>query len=139
MTRLLTRLYDEHLQRAGLTSTQFALLMTLRQGRNSSTELMRLHGFDKSTLSRNLRVLTRNGWIATSPGRDRRVRRPHLTPAGRRRVTEAASHWNAAQSTLRSLMTAAEWQALLTTFRAISSAIDTSTAGAPPVSADPSS
>jgi DNA-binding MarR family transcriptional regulator len=120
VARLLTRLYDGWLSGTGLEAPQFALLMTLdAHGAVSQAALGRRYALDKTTVSRNLRVLERNGWIASSVARDRRERQLVLTPAGRKRLAAAKPAWKKAQDQLRSGMTARQWDAMFRAFRAV--------------------
>jgi DNA-binding MarR family transcriptional regulator len=118
VARVLTQLYDGHLRPAGLEAPQFALLMALRQhGPCSQVTLGRRHGLDKTTVSRNLRGLERQGWIAAAAAGDRRERVFALSAAGRQRVAAALPKWKKAQAQLRSGMTAAQWATMFQTFR----------------------
>jgi DNA-binding MarR family transcriptional regulator len=117
VARLLTQVYDRHLHAAGIEAPQFALLMALEGlGPTSQRALARHHALDKATVSRNLRVLARRGWIEASPAPDARERRFAVTAAGRRCLTAARPHWRRAQEQVRGWIGEEEWQAL---FRAL--------------------
>jgi DNA-binding MarR family transcriptional regulator len=62
MARLLTQLYDSHLRSAQIEASQFTLLSVLdgMPACNQQT-LGRMMGFDKTTLSRNLKRLEQRG------------------------------------------------------------------------------
>jgi len=123
VARVLTQMYDRCLRESGLEAPQFALLMTLsRQGPTSQAAMGRRYGIDKTTLSRNLKLLQRKGWIAASVGRDRRVRLFALTPFGRERLDAAKPKWKAAQQRLRAEMTDADWAAMFRSFRTAAAA-----------------
>ena len=53
---------------------------------------------DRTTLTRNLRPLDKQGLVAVSPGRDRRTRQVRLTARGRTRITQAFPLWQRAQA-----------------------------------------
>jgi DNA-binding MarR family transcriptional regulator len=72
---------------------------------------------DKTTLSRNLRLLESRGWIEPAKGNDRRERRFGITPVGRERLHSAYPAWNRAQADLKSAMTASEWNQMFRAFR----------------------
>src|SRR5581483_8264007 len=113
VARLLTQMYDESLRDVGIQAPQFALLMTIDTlGPASQAALGRRHALDKTTISRNLRLLERKGWIETAPGADRRQRRFTLTPGGRRRLAAAKPAWQKAQERLRAAMSEQEWDAM---------------------------
>jgi DNA-binding MarR family transcriptional regulator len=123
VARLLTQLYDGWLRGAGVEAPQFALLMTLeKQGATSQAALGRRYAIDKTTISRNLKLLERNGWVAASKAEDGRERRFTLTPAGRKRLAAARPKWKQAQEQLRSSMTASQWAAMFRTFTTVASA-----------------
>ena len=123
VARTLTQLYDRALRGSGLEAPQFALLMTLeQQGPCTQAALGQHHALDKTTVSRNVRWLERQGWIRSAPGADRRVRELQLTAEGRRRLAAAKPEWRRAQDQLRSEMTSREWKAMFAAFTAASAA-----------------
>ncbi|HEX4682061.1 MAG TPA: MarR family winged helix-turn-helix transcriptional regulator [Gemmatimonadaceae bacterium] len=97
-TRAVSRLYDTHLARAGLTTTQYSLLVSLgrRRAPVPLTELAAEQVFERTSLYRALEPLRREKLIVFSagPGRAKLVA---LTPRGERRAAEARPHWQAAQ------------------------------------------
>ena len=94
--RALGRFYDEALRPAGLSATQFTLLATLdRIGDATVAELADRVGMHRTTLTRNLRVMQRAGWIKRQPGLDRRTQILSTSRAGSERVTEALPLWRA--------------------------------------------
>ena len=75
VARTLTSLYDSFLHDTGIEAPQFSLLMTLhKQGPCNQITIGRRYGLDKTTVSRNLKVLEQRGLIETIPGRNRRER-----------------------------------------------------------------
>jgi DNA-binding MarR family transcriptional regulator len=125
VARMLTQLYDRHLQGSGIEAPQFALMATLdAHGPCTQTTLGRHHGMDKTTVSRNVGMLRRNGWIARSPALDRRERRIGLTPAGRATLASARPRWQQAQRSLQSAMTAGQWRELFSALRSAAMAAD---------------
>lgn len=117
VARVLTQLYDGLLKHTGIEAPQFALLTMLdRKGPCSQATLGRRFALDKTTISRNLRLLERNGLIASVPGADRRERQYALTTDGRRRLAAARPGWKKAQDALRAEMSGAEWDALFGAF-----------------------
>jgi DNA-binding MarR family transcriptional regulator len=97
--RAVTQLYDEMLRPSGLRVTQFSLLMAAR-GLDSATlkRLARAVGTDRTTLTRNLRPLEKQGLLRVEPGADRRERKVTLTARGERTMAEALPLWEAAQA-----------------------------------------
>lgn len=98
-TRLITKHYNDALAPVGLTVSQYTLLVALRLLEEAGmVELAEALGTDRTTLTRNLGPLEREGWISTQPGEDRRNRRVSLTAAGRDRLRRAVPLWERAQA-----------------------------------------
>lgn len=98
--RALTRLYEERLRPHGLRATQFSVLAALRlKGPTPVTELADLLGLERTTLTRGITVMKRNGWIQPSPSGDARVHPWRLTADGLAKLTESFPAWQAAQQT----------------------------------------
>jgi DNA-binding MarR family transcriptional regulator len=101
-TRRVTRHYDRALIPAGLSTNEYSILARL--GRLGPLPLGRLAtalGVDRTTLSRELAPLEREGLVdtATDPA-DGRRRVICLSAAGRERVKRAFPLWERAQATL---------------------------------------
>jgi DNA-binding MarR family transcriptional regulator len=126
VARTLTQLYDSKLRSAGMEAPQFALLMTLaKQGPCSQGDLGRRYALDKTTMSRNLRLLERNGWVESTVARDKRKRQYTLTAAGRERLEAGKPEWKKAQDLLRSGMPAGQWDTMFRVFRTVTQAART--------------
>lgn len=101
-TRVVTQLYDHELRESGLRATQFSVLAALHIGAAMSmNQLAELLGADRTTLTRNLRPLEREGLVASRAGEDRRVRMISITDDGREAFEKAVPCWNRAQRMLR--------------------------------------
>jgi DNA-binding MarR family transcriptional regulator len=125
VARTLTQLYDAALRDTGLEAPQFALLQMLdKAGPLSQAALGRRHALDKTTVSRNLRWLEQQGWVAAAEGADRRERAFTLTADGRKRLAAAKPHWRRAQEQLRGEMSEREWAAMFSAFRTVVAAAD---------------
>src|ERR1700722_20334697 len=82
-TRALTQLYENALRPLGLRATQFTILQALSlAGEVTQSQLGGILAMDSTTLSRTLRIMDREGWIAERRGLDRRERRLCLSKAG---------------------------------------------------------
>jgi len=114
--RLVTQLYG-HEMGDRVEPSQFSLLSVLerRSGCNQAS-LSRALGFDKTTMSRNLRLMKKNGWIERARAEDRRERGYRLTPAGERLLAETRPGWKRAQAKLRAAIPAAEWENMFKVF-----------------------
>jgi len=108
--RAVTRAYDDALRPVGLRATQLALLAAIEaEGALSITALAGLVGMDRTTLSRNLAPLERDGLVALGAEGWRRARTLDLTPKGRSRLEEAVPLWEGAQRRLRRDLGARRW------------------------------
>jgi DNA-binding MarR family transcriptional regulator len=120
--RLVTQLYDEEF-RGHLEASQFALLSAIEhQSDCNQSILANALGMDKTTLSRNLRLLATKGWIERQTATDQRERGFRLTPAGRRLLKTARPGWRRAQARLRSAMTDEQWEQMRQAFRNLTNA-----------------
>jgi len=97
--RSVTQLYEESLKQVGLTAGQFSTLVAVaRNDGIALTPLAEELGMDRTTLTRALAPMERNGWIITAIREgDARVRNVQLTEEGRALLSEATSRWQAAQ------------------------------------------
>lgn len=100
-TRLVGQHYDGALRPHGLLVTQFNLLAALSlAGPITVTELAAAFAIDRTTLTRNLRVLTDKGWVSQQAGTDRRTRVVEVTAEGRRAADAALPAWRSAHRVL---------------------------------------
>ena len=82
-SRAVTQLYDGVLQPSGLKATQFTLLVAAARLKAAPISLMaEALVMDRTTLTRNLKPLVKDGLLAVEPGEDRRSRWIRLTPQG---------------------------------------------------------
>lgn len=111
--RLVTALYDEALRPLGLRATQFTLLWTLAAvGSARQAALSDILCIDSTTLTRNLGLLRRKGWIQAVAGKDRRERLWSLKPAGQRLLRKAMPAWSVAQERLKAALGSDGWERL---------------------------
>ncbi|HEV7309010.1 MarR family winged helix-turn-helix transcriptional regulator [Ensifer sp.] len=97
-TRRATSVYDDALQPVGLNLAQFSLLRHIsRDEPISMTELGRKIELERSTVSRNVKVLEGMGLAATGSGKDQREAIVELTESGRQILIDGAPLWQAAQ------------------------------------------
>jgi len=113
-SRAVTRFYDEMLRSTGLRATQLAVLVAV--GRDevfSITTLAKFIGMDRSTLTRNLAPLKREGLIRVGSEGWRRSRTVEITKKGRSRLREALPFWETAQETLRQKLGSRKWPIIM--------------------------
>ena len=100
--RAVTRAYDSTLRPVGLRATQLSVLVAVAMdGAISIAALADFLGMDRTTLTRNLRPLQKQGLISVGPEGWRRSRNVEITKKGRSRLREALPLWERAQDTLR--------------------------------------
>jgi DNA-binding MarR family transcriptional regulator len=119
-SRVATQLADEVFRDAGIRGTQFGLLAGIYwSGTATLTQLARSLAMDRTTLTRNLSLLRRQGLVATTRASDRRARAVALTPRGRRALSRALPYWEKAQSRIVRRLGVKEWRKLMHGLRAI--------------------
>lgn len=111
LTRVITRIYDQELRKAGLEITQFGLLTALSAtGEANQKRLSAGFAMDSTTLTRTLGLLRKQGWVQVKRGKDRRERLFSLTRAGKRQMAEAQPYWELAEQKLRQELGDAGWK-----------------------------
>jgi DNA-binding MarR family transcriptional regulator len=112
-SRVITKVYDDALRPCGLKVSQLALLVVAEdRGLIRQSEVGAELQLDDSTLSRNLRLMRANGWLAEVPADDARVHSYRLTEAGRALLAKAIPAWRGAQREARRLLGEAGVRAL---------------------------
>jgi DNA-binding MarR family transcriptional regulator len=98
--RWITQLYDQHLAACGLRSSQYAILALLeRRGPASMAELAQAMVMDRTTMTRNVSPLERDGLLEVlQDAADRRRKEVRLSAAGRERLAAARPLWRRAQA-----------------------------------------
>ena len=96
--RNLTSIYDRALDPIDLRVTQFSILYKLEsRSKIRVSELADVMVMDRTTLTRNLRPLERQGLIAYLREDDRREHWVTLTPKGKAKFKTALTYWGRAQ------------------------------------------
>ena len=113
-TRVLTQIFDEQLKPSGLLITQFTILVAIAQvGSGTINDLADRLVMDRTTLTRNLKPLEREGLITIQPGEDRRLRIISLTLKGRNALAAALPLWEQAQASVIDGLGEQQWSLLL--------------------------
>ena len=98
LSRGLTRAYDQAMKASGLKATQFSILVAiLVVGKVRIGSLATRLGLERTTLTRNLALLERDGLVQTAHGSDARERVITVTAKGRSAVVAALPLWRNAQ------------------------------------------
>lgn len=113
-SRAVTQLFDNTLQPGGLRSTQFVILVAVAvEGAARLPELARMLNVDRSTLTRNLQPLAREGLLRVSDTRGERASSVKLTKKGERALMSTIPLWEKAQTTFVEKLGGRRWQAML--------------------------
>lgn len=106
IARLLSNVYDDVLRPYGISSAQFALLVAIFNLKSASrAEIGRFTHQDRSTLTRNIKLLLEGGWIEESASDEGGRRRPvTLTKVGVGLLHDVHPAWQAAQEQARVIL-----------------------------------
>lgn len=97
-SRAITQYYDSVLQPSGLRITQFSILIAAaRAGSIPISKLANHMVINRTTLTRNLKPLQKQGLLEISTGRDLRTRFITLTSKGETVLQKALPAWQTAQ------------------------------------------
>ena len=97
--RITTQLYESYLRPIGIKPTQFTILAILANtGPIPLTTLADMAALERTGLTRNLKVIEKNGWIETyADAKDKRIRLIKMTDSGMQKLNEAIPLWKQAQ------------------------------------------
>jgi DNA-binding MarR family transcriptional regulator len=113
-TRSITHIYDAALRPSGLRATQFTVLNVIhRLAPATVTTIADVSVIDRTTLTRSLALLERDGLVRLVPSADVRERRYGLTGRGERALERGAPLWDAAQARVIEILGSARVRRLL--------------------------
>lgn len=96
--RAVTSLYDRAFEGLGIRSTQFTILVSVAKAQPTSiSTLAETLVIDRTTLTRSLRLLKKQGLLSISERSTKRQRFLQLSPAGERMLAAGLPAWRAAQ------------------------------------------
>ena len=105
LNRAVTALYDEALRPHGLRVGQLNLLAAVaRMGTARPGDLCRFLRMDKSTLSRDVELMRRNGWLEVDGSGDKRARPLRISAEGRALLEAVVPAWQQAQKRARAML-----------------------------------
>jgi DNA-binding MarR family transcriptional regulator len=117
-TRAVSRMYDDFLRDEGLNVTQFSLLRLIYVEKELSiSTLGRYMVMDRTSITRALAPLERDGLIRSRSGADKRIRIISVTNKGRKLVDDAEPKWRQAQEALIETIGEGRWRAMCTLLR----------------------
>ena len=97
--RTITRLYDEALRSHGITVNQLNILaVIISEKQIQPSQLGKVLGMEKSTVSRTVDRMVKKNWIAVHPGEDSRTQRLSVTAKGRQLLVTVTPIWDRLQA-----------------------------------------
>jgi DNA-binding MarR family transcriptional regulator len=112
--RAVTQLFDMALLPSGVRATQFTLLVAAHEaGGMQMSELAEQLLMDRTTLTRELKLLEKEGLVAIAVGQDRRARTVSLTTEGNAALARALPLWDKAQRHIEERLGTERWQGIL--------------------------
>jgi DNA-binding MarR family transcriptional regulator len=105
LNRAVTALYDDALRPHGLRAGQLNLLVAIaRMGTARPGDVCGVMRMEKSTLSRDVEVMRRNGWLEVDESAGGRARPLRLTHAGQALLEAVLPAWRQAQAQAEALI-----------------------------------
>ena len=105
LSRMMTRLYNDRLDSAGINVAEMNLLAAIAaSGRVQPTDLVDAMEIEKSTMSRNLRRLELRGLVSSKPYPEGRGVLVTLTDSGEATLMDAIPLWRDAQRSASELL-----------------------------------
>ncbi|MGE3268403.1 MAG: MarR family winged helix-turn-helix transcriptional regulator [Chloroflexota bacterium] len=130
-SRAVSQHFDHALAPLGLRSTQFTLLGALAlSGQATTSRLAHALVMDRTTLTRNLKLLRETGLIEAQPAPTGRQICFSLTEAGRETLTRAIPVWRTAQSSIVDQFGEAHWPGMVAELKRLVSGMHALTAEA---------
>ncbi len=121
LSRLVTRLYNQHLNDSGLRVTQFSVLNAIKaRPPESIFQLAELLGMERTSLQRTVDKLIEKGLVTSEPTGNKRALGLSLTPASETCYQQALAGWQAAQQQFESLVGKKSWQQMSSELRRFS-------------------
>ncbi len=105
INRVVTNIYDDALRPFGVKISQGnILILTGKLGVASPVKICEYLQLDISTLSRNVDLMRKNGWLEIVPGEDARSHPFRLTKEGKRLIAKIVPAWEKAQAEAKELL-----------------------------------
>jgi DNA-binding MarR family transcriptional regulator len=111
--RAVTRMYDSAMQKSGMRSTQFAILVGIAKNQPIAIgALGEILVVDQTTLTRSLQLLRKDGLIKVSKRSAMRQRFLEMTSKGKRALARALPYWQKTQSEFQTAVGPGYWTSL---------------------------
>ncbi len=105
LNRTITAIYDDALRPLGLTAGQLNILVVIaRRGPISPGEVARRLNMEKSTVSRNIERMRKNGWVTVMAAESGRKQQLTLTRQGKTLLEKSVPAWDEAQTRARAVL-----------------------------------
>jgi DNA-binding MarR family transcriptional regulator len=113
LSRTITGIFDEALRPLGLTAGQLNMLVMITLGGPLSPgELARGLNMEKSTMSRNIERMRKQGWIRVEAGESANQKELAVSTKGQKLLHKCLPPWQAAQNRTRELIGAQNMRSL---------------------------
>ena len=120
LSRAITGLYDEALRDANITAAQLTTLSFIHElGPIAPGEIAKELVLEKSTLSRNLGRMERNGWVTIAQGEAGHTQIIRVTRKGQAVIAKALPKWRAAQERAQELLGSGGAEAIIRAFNSV--------------------
>jgi len=106
-SRNISQIYNKHLKASGekINANQVSILVTISQVDDGSiNKISNLLKMERTTLTRNLNVLKKAGWVKSNSGSDGRFTYIDLTAKGNKVLSKVFPHWRKAQEQLKKIL-----------------------------------
>ena len=124
-SRAVTQFYDDIMAPSGIKATQFTMLGAVAlMGPASVTRLAEHLALDRTTLTRNLKVLADQELVSISAGEDRRERVVKLTENGQAAIDRATPVWHEAQDALTAQFGEERWRRMIEDMNDLGALVD---------------
>lgn len=121
--RAVSRLYDQAFQPFGITSAQFSILIALAKTQPSSiTRLATTLLTDRTTLTRSLSLMQKQGLLTISPRSVKRQRFLNLTAEGEKVLARVLPVWRDVQDRFVATIGSGHWRKLQNELESLSKA-----------------
>jgi DNA-binding MarR family transcriptional regulator len=105
INRVVTAIYDQAFRPLGIRVSQANILVAVaREGEARPVDICRILRIEKSTLSRDVEIMKRKGWLESEPPTGGRNQALRVTSAGLDLLDRARTAWESAQAEARRLI-----------------------------------
>jgi DNA-binding MarR family transcriptional regulator len=105
LNRTITAIYDDALRPLGLTAGQLNILVLItKRGPVSPGDVARRLNMEKSTVSRNIERMRKNGWLTVTLAESGRGQQLLLSKKGKTLLARSVPAWEEAQTSARAVL-----------------------------------